>query len=177
MHVTAKKLVMSGMFLAVSMICMMLGSVIQTNTLFLLAAASYFVGIVLRECGGKLGVAFYMAAILLGWMLVPEKLYVGSYAAMGLYILLEDRLWDFLGKKETLSNRRTWFFFGKWLIFNLIYLSSLAGMHALIFDSETSWLFRIGVWAAGQVLFFLYDRAYGYVREQVWGKIRGRILG
>ena len=96
MHVTAKKLVMSGMFLAVSMICMMLGSVIQTNTLFLLAAASYFVGIVLRECGGKLGVAFYVAAILLGWMLVPEKLYVGSYAAMGLYILLEDRLWDFL---------------------------------------------------------------------------------
>lgn len=73
MHVTAKKLVMSGMFLAVSMICMMLGSVIQTNTLFLLAAASYFVGIVLRECGCKLGVAFYVAAIFLGWMLVPEK--------------------------------------------------------------------------------------------------------
>ena len=45
MHVTAKKLVMSGMFLAVSMICMMLGSVIQTNTLFLLASAAMFIGL------------------------------------------------------------------------------------------------------------------------------------
>lgn len=165
------------MFLAVSMICMMLGSVIQTNTLFLLAAASYLIGIVLRECGGKTGVAFYVAAILLGVMLVPEKLYVGSYAAMGLYILLEDRFWVFLGKKEQLPNRKTWFFFGKWMIFNLIYLGALVGLRALVFGAGTTWMFRIGVWLAGQVLFFLYDRAYGYVQVQVWGKIRGRILG
>lgn len=40
-----------GLFLALSVVCMSLGSVIETNTLFLLAAASFFVGIVIRESG------------------------------------------------------------------------------------------------------------------------------
>ena len=54
----------SGLLLALSVVCMALGSVIETNTLFLLAAASYFVGIIIREFGMKAGVAFYLADIL-----------------------------------------------------------------------------------------------------------------
>ena len=50
----------SGLLLALSVVCMALGSVIETNTLFLLAAASYFVGIIIREFGMKAGVAFYL---------------------------------------------------------------------------------------------------------------------
>ncbi len=42
-----------------------LGSVFETNTLFLLAAASYFVGIVIREFGLRTGAAFYLASVLL----------------------------------------------------------------------------------------------------------------
>ena len=53
----------SGLLLALSVVCMALGSVIETNTLFLLAAASYFVGIIIREFGMKAGVAFYLADI------------------------------------------------------------------------------------------------------------------
>ena len=75
----------SGLLLALSVVCMALGSVIETNTLFLLAAASYFVGIIIREFGMKAGVAFYLADILLGFLVTPNKFYVISFAAMGFY--------------------------------------------------------------------------------------------
>ena len=42
MHVKARMTAFSGLLLALSVVCMALGSVIETNTLFLLAAASYF---------------------------------------------------------------------------------------------------------------------------------------
>ena len=49
-----------GLILAVTVVCMALGSVIETNTLFLLAAAAFFVGIVIREFGLRTGAAFYL---------------------------------------------------------------------------------------------------------------------
>ena len=58
MHVKGKMMAFCGLFLALSVVCMSLGSVIETNTLFLLAAASFFVGIVIREFGMKAGAAF-----------------------------------------------------------------------------------------------------------------------
>ena len=63
MHVKAKSMAFGGLLLALSVVCMALGSVIETNTLFLLAAASYFVGIVIREYGIKMGAAFYLADV------------------------------------------------------------------------------------------------------------------
>ena len=43
MHVKAKAIAFGGLALALSIVFMALGSVIESNTLFLLAAASYFV--------------------------------------------------------------------------------------------------------------------------------------
>ena len=51
MHVKAKTMAFSGLLLALTVIFMVLGSVIETSTLFLLAAASFFVGIIIREFG------------------------------------------------------------------------------------------------------------------------------
>ena len=73
MHVKAKKMAFGGMLLALTIVCMLLGSIIETSTLFLLAAASFFVGIVLREFGEKTGIAFYIAGVLLGLIVAPNK--------------------------------------------------------------------------------------------------------
>ena len=59
MHVKAKTMAFSGLLLALTVIFMVLGSVIETSTLFLLAAASFFVGIIIREFGLRIGAAFY----------------------------------------------------------------------------------------------------------------------
>ena len=63
MHVKAKKTAIAGLLLAFTIVCIAMGSVIETNTLFLLAAASYFVGIIYREFGGKMGAAFYICLL------------------------------------------------------------------------------------------------------------------
>ena len=83
-----------GLILAVTVVCMALGSVIETNTLFLLAAAAFFVGIV--KFGLRTGAAFYLAAILLGFLVTPNKFYVITFAAMGFYILGIEAVWIFL---------------------------------------------------------------------------------
>lgn len=83
MHVTARRVALCGLLLPFSVICMVLGSVFETNTLFLLAAASYFVGIVIREFGLRTGSAFYLASVLLGFLTAPNKFYVISFPLWG----------------------------------------------------------------------------------------------
>ena len=73
MHVKAKKMAFGGLLLALTVICMILGSVIETGTLFLLGAASFFVGIIFREFGRRTGAAFYLAGVLLGLILAPNS--------------------------------------------------------------------------------------------------------
>ena len=120
MHVKAKKMAFSGMLLALTIVCMLLGSIIETSTLFLLAAASYFVGIVLREFGEKTGIAFYLAGVLLGLIAAPNKFYVVSYAAMGFYILAIELVWPHLGRLPENVKRRGIFWTIKYIVFNVI---------------------------------------------------------
>ena len=175
MHVNAKKVAFGGLFLALTEIFMMLGSVIETNTLFLLAAASYFVGIMIRESGKGEGAAFYIAGVLLGFLLTPNKLYVCSYAAMGLYILLIEVLWPWIGRFS--EKRRLWvFWLAKFLIFNGMYVLILLGFGRIFITGEiTPGLLAI-LMAAGQIGLIIYDRAYEYVQVQIWGKLRVRFL-
>ena len=98
MHLNTKKIAFAGIMLALTEVVIALGSVIETNTLFLLAAASFFVGIVIQEFGLKSGAGFLLAGILLAILLSPNKLYVVSYAFMGFYILIIETIWHFSGK-------------------------------------------------------------------------------
>ena len=122
MHVKAKQIAFGGLLLAVTVVCMALGSVIETNTLFLLAAAAFFVGIVIREFGLRTGAAFYLAAALLGLLVTPNKFYVITFAAMGFYILGIESVWMFLAKRPQKGHRMGFFWFAKYMINNLVYL-------------------------------------------------------
>ena len=103
MHVKAKTMAFGGLLLALTVVCMALGSVIETSTLFLLAAASFFVGIVVREFGLKVGAAFYIAAVLLGLITAPNKFYVLTFAAMGLYIWGIEAVFRYLEKRPQIG--------------------------------------------------------------------------
>ena len=177
MHIKAKKMAVGGLLLALTVICMILGSVIETGTLFLLAAASFFVGIIFREFGGKMGAAFYLAGVLLGAMLAPNKFYVMTYAAMAVYILAVEIVWELMGSWNVdVKKRKRVFLAVKYIIFNLIYLPAVLFFQELLFGRVLhSWIL-IGVMIAGQAALFFYDRAYEYVQREVWGKVRGRFL-
>ena len=168
MHVKAKKIAFGGMLLALTIIFMMLGSIIETGTLFLLAAASFFVGIIWREFGA--------GSVLLGLFIAPNKFYVITYAVMGLYILIVEIVWLKLGRMSDRINRKALFWIVKYVVFNLIFLPAVLLFQEVLFVREISGWMSVIVIAAGQVFLFLYDRAYEYFQGVLWNKMRGRLL-
>lgn len=174
MHVKAKKLAFGGLLLALTVICMVLGSVIESSTLFLLAAASFFVGIVIRETGLLTGAAFYLAGVLLGFMLAPNKLYVLTYAAMAFYILVIEFSYGQLGKLPAGRNRRHIFWMIKYMVFNLMFLPAILFFPKLFIPAALPGILIVVIILAGQVILFLYDKAYEYTQVHIWNKLRGR---
>lgn len=176
MHVKAKKMAFGGLLLALTILCMSLGSLIESNTLFLLAAASYFVGIVIRETGLGTGLAFYAGAVLLGFLITPNKFYVISYAGLGFYILATELAWCLLGRFAWKKSPDAVFWIIKYGIFNLLYLPVVFFFPKLIFAGELGTPVLVGAVAAGQAVLFLYDKAYDYVQSQIWSKLRRHLF-
>ena len=176
MHVKAKTVAFGGLLLAMTVVFMALGSIIETSTLFLLAAASFFVGIVVREFGLKAGGAFYLAAVLLGFITAPNKFYVLTFAAMGLYIWGIEAAWRWLEKRPDMTQRHKVFWISKYVIFNIVYIPIVFIFRDLLFAQSVSDALMIGVVVGGQIGLFIYDRAYDYVQAHIWGKMRGRFL-
>lgn len=176
MHVNAKIVALGGLMLAFTEVCIFLGSVIESNTLFLLAAAAFLVGIMIREAGLKAGGSFYLAGVLLGVMISPNKFYVLSYAGMGLYILLRECAWERLEKASEKANRMQKFWLMKLVTFNLIYLTGIALEWEILVSRKMSWQLVGGIIVVGQIGFLIYDMAYEYVQRQIWSKLRNRLL-
>ena len=166
MHVKAKTMAFGGLLLALTVVFMALGSIIETSTLFLLAAASFFVGIVVREFGLRAGAAFYIAAVLLGFITAPNKFYVVTFEAV----------WKWLEKRHEMKKRNLFFWISKYVIFNIMYIPIVFLFRDLLFTQAISDMVMAGVIAGGQAGLFIYDRAYDYVQAHVWGKMRGRVL-
>ena len=177
MHVKAKTMAFGGLLLALTVVFMALGSIIETSTLFLLAAASYFVGIVVREFGLRAGAAFYIAAVLLGFITAPNKFYVLTFAAMGFYIWGIEAVWRWLEKRPQYRNRRMIFWISKYVIFNIVYIPIVIAFREMLFARAVSDTMMIIVVLGGQIALFIYDRAYDYVQAHLWGKLRGRMMG
>ena len=125
MHVKSRLMAFGGLALALCILFMVLGSIFETGTLFFLAASSFFVGIVIRESGMKMGLAFYMAAVLLGFILAPNKFYVITFGAMGLYILVIEGVWRLLAKNPGRLRGRGLFWGAKYLVFNVMYIPAV----------------------------------------------------
>lgn len=176
MHVKAKRVAFGGLCLAFTIASMLLGSLIEMNTLFFLAAASYLEGIMIRETGPGTGTAFYLAAVVLGFFLVPNKFYVLTYGAMALYILLTEYAWTKMWKLPARFRNRTVFWILKYTVFNLMFLPMLLAGWELLLGTRVSAPVLAGVFLAGQIGLFVYDRAYEYVQIQLWSRWRKYIF-
>lgn len=162
----------SGLALSLCVIAIVLSGILEFNTLFLLAAAAFFVGIIQREFGTRFGLAFFLAAILLGFILAPNKLYCITFGALALYILLVEVIYPHLAG---LTHPRIGFWILKYLIFNLIYLPVLFLLPTLIFPSGLSGPLLIVAVLAGQLTLLIYDSAYEYFQKYIWNKYRKRL--
>ena len=156
MHVKAKTMAFSGLLLALTVIFMVLGSVIETSTLFLLAAASFFVGIIIREFGLRIGAAFYAAGVILGFITAPNKFYVFTFAAMGLYIWGREAAWRWIVRHVREEKSRTAFLLFKYGIFNLVYIPIVVIFREMLFAKAVSTPILVGVMIAGQIGILIY---------------------
>lgn len=59
MHVKAKQVAFLGLLAAIVSLFIILASIIESNTLFLLAAAAFLSGVAIREFGLRLGIGFF----------------------------------------------------------------------------------------------------------------------
>ena len=176
MHVRTKRMATAGLLVAFIIVMLVLSSVIETNTLFFIAAASFCVGIAIREWGLKFGAAFLVAALILGVLLAPNKLYCITFAGMGIYIWLSELLWEKAAGADRLKHRNLTIWIGKYLIFNVIYIPVLIFMPSLIFSREISAVIAIILFLGGQAVLFVYDTAYRYFQDRIWGRMRERLM-
>lgn len=175
MLLKGKRMAFLGLLLAIAIILIILSGVFEFNTLFLLAAASFCVGIALREYGISLGVGFYIASIILGLLLAPNKLYMITYGAMGLYIVCRELIWTLLARGKKKKNPFVLYWILKYVIFNLIYIPTIIFMPSLIYQGTINTGLTILLIIGGQVALLILDKAYDYFQVSIWGKIRSRL--
>lgn len=161
-----------GLLLSVDVILVILSGVLEFNTLFLLAAASFCVGIAIRECNLQLGVGFFLGSVLLSFILAPNKLYCFTYAAMALYLVVIEFAFHQLFKVKNSNSRIRIFWIIKYLVFNALYLPILFLLPKMIYEGNLNQGLIIVLLLGGQLVLFLYDRAYEYFQRSVWSKIR-----
>lgn len=180
MLLNTKKLAFLGLLLAVTVVLIILSGVFEFNTLFLLAAASFGVGIAIRESSIRIGTGFYLAAILVSMIFAPNKLYIITFSAMGLYILIMEYAFDKLAHLRwkllgSVNNRSRAYWVLKYFVFNLMYLPMLLFLPMLIYPGEL----KVPVFAllilGGQVALFLFDTAYRYFQGTIWEKVRNKL--
>ncbi|MGB4661022.1 MAG: hypothetical protein WBI07_17760 [Mobilitalea sp.] len=176
MFLNAKKTAFLGLLLAVTIILVVLSGILDFNTLFLLAGASFGVGIAIRETNLRYGAGFYLASIILSLLLAPNKLYLITYAAMGFYVVIYEFTYEKLTYVNHKISRKSLFWMIKYITFNTMYLPLLIFVPKLFFTGEINAKLIILLMIAGQIALFVYDRAYQYFQSNLWGKVRKKLL-
>lgn len=172
MHVKSKKIAVLGLLLAIAVIMIVLSGTIEMNTLFFLAGASFCVGIAVREYGIQMGIAFFLASVILGFLLAPNKIYCITYTIMSLYILLSEIVWFWLCKVPKINNPLKVFKVLKYIIFNILYIPSVLIAPKLFYEGAINIWVMAGIIVGGQIGLFLFEKVYCYFQSQIWEKFR-----
>lgn len=93
----SRKVACGGLLLSINIILLLLINVIPINTLFLMGLASLPISIVIMEWGPKSGIAFYIASVVLGFIVMANKahwiIYILTFGLYGIvkYMIEKDR--------------------------------------------------------------------------------------
>ncbi len=173
MLLKSRAVAFAGMATALAVIIVTVAGYIDISTLFLLALASFMGGIVTRYFKVKYGILFLLASVTLSFILAPQKMYVLTYMAMAVYVIVEECI-EFKKSNEYKA-------FGpvkEWVIKALVYNVSvgvivLINYYLLGFDMyKFSGAYRVVMsnLAFGipvmilvlELVMFVFDRAYVY---------------
>lgn len=86
----SRKIAFSGILLAINLILFILINIIPVNTLFIMGLASLPLAIIIMEYGPKSGFVFYIASIILGFIIINSKFqWILNTFTFGIYGLIK----------------------------------------------------------------------------------------
>ena len=176
MHVKPRIVALAGLLTAFVAILLELSSVIESNSLFLIAAASFCVGIVIREWGIWSGMSFLVASFILCLLITPNKFYCITYAVMGVYLVMSELLWRWIAGKQGIKRQEMLFWLGRYVLFNCVYIPAVLFFQEILFSKSVSDMLLLGCILAGQIVLLIYEKAYVYFQAMVWGRLRNKLL-
>lgn len=171
MLLNAKKMSFLGILLAFTIILVVMSSILETNTLFLLSLASFLVGGAIRETGLKQGFVFLFAAILLSLIVAPNKLYCLTFSAMGVYIVGISYAFERIAISTNITRKVQALWCVKIVLFNALFLPIVWFLPTLIIATELNLMMKLGMILVAQVFLLIYDYAYRYFQGHLWKKI------
>ena len=161
MYLKSKRIAFLGLLTAFSVVLIVISGIFEFSTFFFLALAAGCVGIAIHEVGVNLGAGVFVASIILGVILAPNKLYCVTYGAMALYIVSIEFTLRLLEKKiEDFQKRKLVLMILKYVYFNIIYLPILFLMPKLFYQGELTLIIYVIAMIGGQIGFYLFDRVY-----------------
>lgn len=153
-----------GVLLGLNQLFIILSSVIETNTIILMAAAALIVGVVVVEFGGKTGIIFYMASCISGFFLTFNKVEIITYICFfGIYSIIKHYI-------ETKILNKYISYAMKIAAFNI----SLLFMYIIVklfINLPLQWWLIL----AAQVLFIIYDYVFTIFINQYINSIKPKI--
>ncbi len=162
----------AGLLAALAVVLLCLASVIEMSSLFFIAAASFCVGIAIREWGMRYGLAFWSASAGVSFLVAPNKLYCITFSAMAIYLLGSEGIWRLLMRRGTGRHLQLWFWVGKYILFDAMFVPMLLFFPNILFSGKMNGLFFVLMLLLGQVALFFYDVAHSYVQNVVWSKFK-----
>lgn len=138
-----------GVLLSLNQLFIILSSVIESNTIILMSLAALMVGVVIVEFREKAGIIFYLASVLLGYILTFDKVEFITYISFfGLYSIIKHYI------EIKIFNK-----YISYVIKLIFFNTSLFVMYKMVrlfIPFNMFWWMIIGA----QVLFFIYDYAF-----------------
>lgn len=166
---STKVMALGGVLLALSVVCLYFASFIPGFEMTLYAVSSVLVAVMMIESKGRGGWLLYGAVSLISLMILPNKLGAVPYILFfGLYPVVKSYI-------ERIQNTTLQLVvkFGAFTVIMLVLYKLTAGLlfSGAVFDNVPF----VGLLAAGEVFFFLYDMILswliGYYYRRFYGKI------
>lgn len=161
----ARHMALGGIFAALAVVIMAMGTLIPVATFVCPMLCMMLLRLVVMLCGARVGWAWYGAVSLLCLLLAPDKEAAAVFVFLGYYPIVKPRLdrlkWG-IAAKLLLFNTAILVMY--WILMNLLGMNEIAAEYA-----ELGTVMTVLLLVMGNVTFILLDQILG----RRWGKLHG----
>ena len=157
MKSAGKTIALCGVFTALGVVLLSLGSLIPAATFCCPVLASFLLVILLRECGASASLTAFFAMAMLGVLLAPDKETASLFLALGYYPILK-RKFDALPKTAGWLLKLLWFNAAALAVYAVLIFVFRMDALTQEFRETEKWLLLVTL-LLGNLVFLLYDLA------------------